>query len=64
MPVVVDQVQRSKPGEELVVGSQSEDGRAAAVFEDDGRTGYFYACETVNGPIFDALHIYEVEAVK
>ena len=63
MPVVVDQVEQSKPGDEFVFGSQSEDGRAAVVFEDDGRTGYFYACETVEGPIFDALHIYNVEAV-
>jgi hypothetical protein len=64
MPIIVDQVKQSTPGEEFLVGSQSEDGRAAVVFEDDGETGYFYACETVNGPIFDALHIYDVASVK
>jgi hypothetical protein len=64
MPVVVDQVEQSKPGDGLLVASQSEDGRVAVVFEDDGETGYFYACETVNGPILDALHIYDVAAVK
>ena len=46
------------------MGSQSEDGRAAVVFEDDGETGYFYACVTVNGPVLDSVHIYNVEAVK
>ena len=64
MPLKVDQVEESKPGDELLVGSQSENGRAAVVFEDDGETGYFYACETMNGPILDALHIYNVEAIK
>jgi hypothetical protein len=63
MPVVVDQVRESRPGEELVVGSRSGDGQAAVVFEDDGETAYFYACQTDNGPILDALHIYDVAAV-
>jgi len=37
----------------------------AAIFEDDGETGYFYALDTrqEENPIIDALHIYEVEAV-
>lgn len=64
MPVIIDQVAEGKPGDELLVGSTAEDGRAAVVFEDDGETGYFYACETVNGPILDALHIYNVKAVR
>ena len=37
------------------------------VFEDEGETGYFYACDKRNGddPIVDALHIYDVaEAEK
>jgi len=64
MPLKVDQVEESKPGDELLFGSQSEDGHAAVLFEDDGETGYFYARETLNGPILDALHIYSVKAVK
>jgi hypothetical protein len=63
MPVIVDQVQSSRPGDELLIGSQAEDGRAAVVFEDDGETGYFYACEALNGPILDALHVYDVASV-
>jgi hypothetical protein len=62
MAVIVDQVEHGKPGSELVLGSQSEAGWAV-VFEDDGENGYFYACETVNGPILDALHIYNVASV-
>jgi hypothetical protein len=63
MEVIIDQVAQGKPGDECLLGSEAEDGRAAVVFEDDGEAGYFYACQTVNGPIFDALHIYDVEAV-
>ncbi|MBK8980609.1 MAG: DUF2251 domain-containing protein [Planctomycetes bacterium] len=63
MAVIVDRVEQGKPGDELLLGSQPEDGRAAVVFEDDGETGYFYACESVNGPILDALHIYNVASV-
>jgi hypothetical protein len=41
MPIIVDQVKQSTPGEEFLVGSQSEDGRAAVVFEDDGKRDIF-----------------------
>ena len=64
MPVIVNRIEQGKPGDEVIVASQSEDGQAAVVFEDDGETAYFYACEAVNGPILDALHIYDVAAVK
>jgi hypothetical protein len=64
VPVIVDRIEQSKPGSGLLVASQSEDGQAAVVLEDDGETAYFYACEAVNGPILDALHIYDVAAVK
>ena len=64
MAVIVDRIEESKPGDELLVRSQSEDGQAAVVFEDDGETGYFYACETIDGPILDALQVYDVAAVK
>ncbi|HDJ0859416.1 TPA: DUF2251 domain-containing protein [Escherichia coli] len=38
----------------------------AAVFEDDGNTGYFYALdESVEGnPVRDAVHIYNVEDIS
>jgi len=64
MPVIVDQVELRTPGDEFLVGSQSEDGRAAVVFEADGETAYFYACAFLNGPILDALHVYNVAAVE
>jgi hypothetical protein len=63
MPVIIDQVEEGRAGDERLLGSESEDGRAAVVFEDDGETGYFYACGSVNGPILDALHIYNVASV-
>ena len=34
------------------------------VFEDDGRTGYFYALDIEEEKIVDALHIYDVMQVK
>ncbi|WP_114435967.1 DUF2251 domain-containing protein, partial [Klebsiella pneumoniae] len=47
-------------GEEQVIKSLAPEGMLAAVFEDDGRTGYFYALdESVEGnPIMDAAHTY------
>ncbi|WPD01094.1 DUF2251 domain-containing protein [Proteus terrae] len=52
-------------GEASVVESLAPEGVFAAVFEDSGQTGYFYAIdESVDGnPIQDALHIYNVEDV-
>jgi len=64
MPVIIEQVEQGKPGDELFLSSQSTNGCAAVVFEDDGETAYFYALETENGPILDALHVYNVAAVK
>lgn len=63
MPIVIDQVEHATPGSSCFLGSVSADGRAAVVFEDDGDTGYFYACGSAQGPIFDSLHIYNVKAV-
>ena len=44
-------------GEEQVIKSLAPEGMLAAVFEDDGQTGYFYALdESVEGnPIQDAI---------
>jgi hypothetical protein len=53
-------------GEEQVIKSLAPEGMLAAVFEDDGRTGYFYALdESLEGnPILDAVHIYNVEDIS
>ncbi|MDH8612976.1 DUF2251 domain-containing protein, partial [Klebsiella pneumoniae] len=50
-------------GEEQVIKSLAPEGMLAAVFEDDGRTGHFYALdESVEGnPLMDAVHIYNAE---
>lgn len=46
-------------GETMAIKSLAPDGMLAAVFEDDGNTGYFYALdESVEGnPVRDAVHI-------
>lgn len=53
-------------GEAQVIKSLAPQGMLAAVFEDDGETGYFYALdESLEGnPIQDAVHIYNVEDVS
>lgn len=53
-------------GEAQIIKSQAPEGMLAAVFEDDGQTGYFYALdESVEGnPIQDAVHIYNVEDIS
>lgn len=45
-----------------MIESPSPQKRFAAVFEDDGETGYFYAVDTQSdaGAIQDGLHIYDV----
>jgi hypothetical protein len=55
-----------KVGRALVVDADSPAGRYAAVFEDDGETGYFYAVDTDvedGSPVQDALQVYEVAHV-
>lgn len=53
-------------GEKRVIEGPAPDGPFAAVFEDDGSTGYFYALDTSadDNPIQDALHIYNVDDVS
>jgi hypothetical protein len=63
MPTIIDLDERHVPGTDILMGSEAEDGTVAVVFEDDGRTGYFYACERMNGPILDAMQIYSVANV-
>jgi hypothetical protein len=53
-------------GRPLVVDADSPAGRYATVFEDDGRTGGFYAVDTDvedGNPVQDALLVYEVADV-
>ena len=52
-------------GTKGMLDSKSPKGRFAVIFEDDGRTGYFYALDTTreDQPIIDAVHIYNVENV-
>lgn len=59
---VEDQLLVGKP---TVVESESRDGKCAAVFEDDGDTGYFYAVDPLAGeqPIQDAVHVYDARGV-
>jgi hypothetical protein len=49
-------------GEEQFVEGSAPGGRYAAIFEDDGDTGYFYALDLSHAeqPVQDALHIYNV----
>jgi len=53
--------QSFKVGRPLVVDADSPAGRYAAVFEDDGQTGCFYAIDTDvedGNPVQDALLVY------
>jgi hypothetical protein len=56
-----------RAGHEAVLQADAPRGRFSVVFEDDGDTGYFYgldlASDASSGPIVDALHLYNVEAV-
>lgn len=53
--------QSFKVGQPLVVDADSPEGRYAAVFEDDGEMGCFYAIDTDvedGNPVQDALLVY------
>jgi hypothetical protein len=54
-----------KPGEGVIVSGASPSTPFAAVFEDDGETGYFYALDTSKSEyqILDAVHVYDVTQV-
>jgi hypothetical protein len=53
-------------GTPLVLQGAAPSGEYAAVFEDDGETGYFYALNLADSeqPIQNALHIYDVQQVQ
>lgn len=52
-------------GKETTIFGDSHKGRFAAVFEDNGETGYFYAldAEKTDNQICDAMQIYNVKNV-
>jgi hypothetical protein len=52
-------------GKPLVIEASSPHSNFAAVFEDDGDTGYFYALDPASekNPILNALQIYNVSNV-
>jgi hypothetical protein len=53
---------RFRPGHETCVAGESPKTSFSGVFEDNGETAYFYACDRANTemPILDGVHIYNV----
>ena len=61
MPLKIVARETLRVGQALVVDADSPAGRYAAVFEDDGATGVFYAIDTDvedGNPVQDALLVY------
>lgn len=58
--------QTFKPGDRTSFGSDSLTHPYSAYFEDDGKTGYFYAMDLTRSDdmIVDAVHIYNVANVS
>lgn len=65
MPAELVAEQSITVGQPIIVEGQAPNARYGAVFEDDGRTGYFYGLDFSRReqPIVDARHIYNVEQV-
>jgi hypothetical protein len=65
MNVVVSAVETLIVGKPTVISSANAGVVHSVIFEDDGTTGYFYACNSSSGErhIVDAVLIYEVEDV-
>jgi hypothetical protein len=73
MPISIDAVAELEytPGDKEAgwFARDSPAGKYAAVFEDDGDTGYLYAYDIakhqagVEDPIYDAMHIYNVRNI-
>jgi hypothetical protein len=55
-------LQHFMPGQEVLFTSASPSSSFGAIFEDDGETAYLYATDLARpeGPILDAVHIYNV----
>ncbi len=66
MPATIGAQSEIGVGQAAVIESNSPSQPWAAVFEDDGETGYFYALDTRDAemPIRDSLHIYNVDAIS
>lgn len=66
MPAKVIAEQEIHVGTPMAIEGASPAPPFVAVFEDDGDTGYFYALDILraDNPVLDALHIYNVKAVK
>jgi hypothetical protein len=60
MPIIVAAIEKAQPGDEIVLRSVAFADGPTVVFEDDGETGTFYARARADGPILDALHVYDV----
>jgi hypothetical protein len=58
--------QRFFPGQAFALSAPSHRTSFAAVFEDDGETGYFYGLDNSrrDQPILDALHVYNVKDIS
>jgi hypothetical protein len=65
MPIIVTGEEEFVVGHETTIEGAAPGGFFAAVFEDDGTTGYFYALDTraPKNLIQDALWIYNVDSV-
>ena len=65
MPIQVVAEQKFVVGSPVLLEGAAPDSPLAAVFEDDGDTGYFYALDrSVEGnPLQDVLHIYNTQDV-
>jgi hypothetical protein len=65
MPINIVAEQKITVGTEAFVDGAAPEGPFAAVFEDDGATGYFYALDrsVAGNSIQDAMHVYNVAAV-
>lgn len=65
MPIRITAKEEIMVGCLHVVQGCAPEGSYAAVFEDDGDTGYFYALDNAveEQPILDAVHIYDVAEV-
>ncbi len=65
MAIQVVAEQRFQVGAPVVIEGRAPQGPFAAVFEDDGDTGFFYALDTSveDSPFQDAVHIYNAADV-
>jgi len=65
MSAILDVEQNIQVGTATMIFSASQSTSYAAVFEDDGETGYFYGLDNSLGesPIVDALHIYNTAQI-